>query len=521
MDLEDRNILLFKCKIYEEIIKKNLNLNLPEIINNNIHLLYNLENNVNESIYSKKEKSEKVQNLSVDTSAILSKISEYGSNENNIMSNIENESESTNTNANTSTNTSAITSTNTSALTSVETRSKVEINVKKEDDPKSESDEETNQVQKQKCRYKKLVNVVDVQEGGIIVDEDEVNEKYKDMFETVKFDYEEYKSEFDQIMDNIKKNRVYSKEVENIRRKRKFLSLKLNNTEIIDRLNYEAKLLEKVLEEKNTHKKKIADVIMNKFMYPSELRRIMYTNSDQMTIEIDELKNLEACFKTKNCFKKELDVFNFGDVSKNLGTYEICLFSLDEFLKMILVNKYGHNNYVYVSLPKSKEDDPFGFYYLESKSDDKYYWKMDCRGEELACELRENLLNYTVKLYRDLYYLINHDNVYRENITKYSQVYEFELEQISQNMCYLCDHYKFCKLLQNLIINNCNYTNFITDNDLFNLYGDDLCQKKTFQKLSENKSYTISLQESVKSIYDDISDEQVEKFINLKMNNLK
>ena len=48
MDLEDRNILLFKCKIYEEIIKKNLNLNLPEIINNNIHLLYKFENNLNE-----------------------------------------------------------------------------------------------------------------------------------------------------------------------------------------------------------------------------------------------------------------------------------------------------------------------------------------------------------------------------------------------------------------------------------------------------------------------------------------
>ena len=95
-------------------------------------------------------------------------------------------------------------------------------------------------------------------------------------------------------------------------------------------------------------------------------------------------------------------------------------------------------------------------------------------------------------------------------------------DQILSNLVYLCDHYTFCKLLQGVIIKNSDYTNFVSDNDLFNLYGDDLCQKKTFQKLGENnEEYNNNLNKMVKNLYDDISEEDIITFINLKMNNLK
>ena len=77
-------------------------------------------------------------------------------------------------------------------------------------------------------------------------------------------------------------------------------------------------------------------------------------------------------------------------------------------------------------------------------------------------------------------------------------------------------------MLQGLIIKNNNYTNSISDNDLFNLYGDDICQKKTFIKLSENnENYDLNLSKVVENLYDDISEADLSKFINLKMNNLK
>ena len=500
MDFEDKNILLFKCRIYEEIIKKHLNIDLDSLINNNLHLLSNIgpkqvEKKVEENSQEKVE-SKQVEKVEIKQEKKVEQI-----NSENVS---ENKSED--------------------EIVDNEIGNEISNEI---DDEVCDNNLKYEIQQKQKGRYKKLIHVIEVKEEKYVINKNDVNEKYKEMFDTVHFDYNIYQKEFDSIIENIKTNRVYTKFIENIRSKRVYMPSKLSNNEIIIRLKYEIKLLEKVLDEKNVNKKKIREVILNKFLYPNELRRILYENSEQLNIEIDELKNLEACFKIKNCFCETLKEFKIGNLTKNLETYEICFFSLDEFLKMNLINKYGYNNYIYISLPKSKEEDPFGFYYLESTheigvGDYKKYWKMDCRCEELAYETRDKLLTYTIKLYRDLYYLINHDNVYRENIVKYSQIYEYEFDQILSNLAYLCDHYTFCKMLQGVIIKNSDYTNFITENDLFNLYGDDLCQKKTFQKLNENnENYNMNLRKITQNLYDDISEEEITNFINLKMNNLK
>lgn len=484
MDFEDKNILLFKCRIYEEIIKKHLHIDLDSLINNNLYLL----SNIGPTQGGNKVEVKPVEK--VDQNKIEENYKEK-----------------------------------------VEVKPVEQNNSEQNNEIDDEVCDNVDIQQKHKGRYKKLIHVIEVKEENNVINKNDVNEKYKEMFDTVYFDYNIYKTEFDSIIENIKTNRVYTKFIENIRSKRVYMPSKLSNNEIIIRLKYEIEILEKVLDDKNVNKKKIREVILNKFLYPNELRRILYENSEQLNIEIDELKNLEACFKIKNCFCESLKEFKIENLTKNLETYEICFFSLDEFLKMNLINKYGHNNYIYISLPKSKEEDPFGFYYLESKhaivvgygvDDYKKYWKMDCRCEELSYETRDKLLTYTIKLYRDLYYLINHDNVYRENIVKYSQIYEYEFDQILSNLSYLCDHYTFCKMLQGIIIKNSDYTNFITENDLFNLYGDDLCQKKTFQKLNENnENYNTNLRKVAQNLYDDISEEEIGNFINSKMNNLK
>ena len=63
--------------------------------------------------------------------------------------------------------------------------------------------------------------------------------------------------------------------------------------------------------------------------------------------------------------KKTYEVFNRDDIFTLYSTYNISLFNVVDYIKILIPNKYGINNLIYLDVPKSTIEDPYSFYYLE------------------------------------------------------------------------------------------------------------------------------------------------------------
>jgi len=184
--------------------------------------------------------------------------------------------------------------------------------------------------------------------------------------------------------------------------------------------------------------------------------------------------------------------FNYGSV----------LIPLRSAIDCYLFNIYGFNNVVYVPLKQSTEQDPYSFYILEGVSETKRYWKMDCRLFELSEFISNNLKLFLISIFRKIYQDIFSDNEYREDFCKKTEITSKDFEQLLQNILLLSNLRNFCSLLKELVIEKATYRP--TENDRFNIYGDDTIMKKKFNKNKENNDYA----EVIKSLFDNMTSEQ-------------
>ena len=183
-------------------------------------------------------------------------------------------------------------------------------------------------------------------------------------------------------------------------------------------------------------------------------------------------------------------------------------------------NVYTFNNIIYLPLPKSELIDPFSFYFLERIDNDAEqirYWKMDCRLDEFISDMIPMTIEECIKLFRDIYQKVYHDNEYRENFRETHQIFDYEGLQLINNLIILSDKYKFIKRVQQLVMDNSTYQP--TMNDKFNLYSDDPLLKKEFLKLKEQKDKDQLVINNIKLLFDNFKDIDVVNFYN-SLNNL-
>ena len=196
-------------------------------------------------------------------------------------------------------------------------------------------------------------------------------------------------------------------------------------------------------------------------------------------------------------------------MTKRFLTYSICFFSISDFYKICMTNKYGYENIIYFNHKGKKIDDPFSFYILDNITDEGIRnWKMDSRLEDFTDELRTQLINFLVSNYRKLYKQVFRDNCFHETASSdgFSQIIEYECTQIFQNLIDLGNKYKFNKIIRKVVSDK----EFIpTENDRFNLLSDDIIQKKRFADNSE--SDTDEICNTIALLYDNIqySDEKI------------
>jgi len=265
--------------------------------------------------------------------------------------------------------------------------------------------------------------------------------------------------------------------------------------------------------------KKIPGIIKTRLLLPIELRLLEMKGYETIPLDTNEISLLKKFLRYRWGFSKELKIFDKDRIINLYSCYNIALFNVADYIKIILPNKYGLNNLIYLDVPKSTVDDPFSFYYLDQINTAKETggetveirnWIMDCRLDDIVGDIVNSALEFSINLYRKIYYAIYHDNIYRDN-TADSQILEFEGQQLIQNIVIMSDYSHFNTLIRQIIKEKCTY--IPTKYDKFNLYSDDPINRRRLKKLDHNVIEKEKIK-NIKRLFDIIDDENVENICN-------
>lgn len=364
-----------------------------------------------------------------------------------------------------------------------------------------------------KLSYKKLKNCIE------LIDELSNEEKNNNIL-SITNQIKDKQDSFDEIIKNservikdafesIKQNRTYQKHLDTIKKERLKLMKLLPFSMYYQLLQKHLKTLENIFKQKKELNEKKVITHISKSMNSLDMRIVSYSNYVNVSLDLDEIQNFKESLmffsmSTPSCF----EVFDSEIFFKKFYNYGSAIFTIKDSIEMYISNYYNFNKIIYVPIKNSPENDPYSFYILEDiqiKNIEKRYWKMDCRLEEFSNNFINNIKPYLIQLFRKLYYDVFNDNEYRKDYKKTNPITEYDCEQLLQNIYILSYPKEICLLLRNIVKNKCTYNP--TENDRFNLHGDDIVQKK---RLS-NKG-TVDIVEVIKILFDNISSEDAVDF---------
>jgi hypothetical protein len=258
-------------------------------------------------------------------------------------------------------------------------------------------------------------------------------------------------------------------------------------------LSIVAKLTETFTEKGKTPKKIVNNI--EKCFTPLDLRIVQYGDYTNITLEMDDLQRLRESLDVRSN-PEGCELYDASRIYTRSRNYGLSMFPLSECLRRVLICKWNFFNIVYVKVPKATEDDPYSFYTLEHiHKNGLRNWKMDCRLDGFTSAFATNVLPYCISLFRKLYMDVFGDNDYRENYSSQSQSTEYECEQLLLNIFTLADHRKLCNTLRDIVRKSCTIAP--TKLDKFNLYGDDTLLRRQFEKYEHRNDDVLCILKSV------------------------
>ena len=308
----------------------------------------------------------------------------------------------------------------------------------------------------------------------------------------------------------LKQSRIYTKILIDLSRKRMSIFGRMSLASYQNLLFEQIKMMEGIFREKNYTEKK-SSTIISKGLTPLESRLIAYGSYIQTHIEIDEIQKLEISLELEKYSPKEYVQYDSVAFVNYFHNYGLVLFSMKKNLERYLFNRYDFWNVVYLQLPKNTKDDPYSFYILERVTKEKRYWKMDCRLEDLSSNLISSILPYMIGMFRKLYKDVFGDNDFRNDFSSKCQITECDCEQLLQNIILISQPKEFYNLVREMVVGKATY--IPTENDKFNLYGDDSLQRKRFHDKED-----VDLVDIIKQLFDDITSVQAVDFYRSRTN---
>jgi len=305
---------------------------------------------------------------------------------------------------------------------------------------------------------------------------------------------------------NTTNTRQYNKILETIKNRRLSIIRTLTFNEYKKLLLSHNDYLTKIFKSKEINDKKINSFI-EKSLSTIDLRILFYGNYINFPLDIDERDKFNICLNLSYVSEPRYEPFNINYISEKFHNYGTVIFSIEDNVKRYLVNTYGYNNIIYVSLPKSNDTDPYSFYYLDSVNKDKRNWKMDCRLEEITNNLSSSIKMYLVSIFRRIYFDVFKDNIYRKSY-KINPVLENDCTQLLQTLFLVSNFIDFSNILKTIIKEHATFA--LTDNDKFNIQGDDVLQKKRLLSLKKNNTDMVI--DTIKILFDNITLEEAVDF---------
>lgn len=318
---------------------------------------------------------------------------------------------------------------------------------------------------------------------------------------------------FEKDLKYLSANRVYKKTLIHMMKVRFSLIGSMNLVEYIDLINTHLSSFKNIFTSKEYTDKKIQEIISHG-LAPIEQRLIMYSGFTSTHLDIDDLEKFGISLTLNTYHPDEYIPFELTKFTELFLNYGSVVFPITTNIKRYIINIYGMNNVIYLPLPKSTEQDPFSFYVLENVHKSNRKWKMDCRLEEITNNLISVLKPYMIGMFRKIYYTIFNDNDYRKDYISQEQITECDCEQLIQNILCLSTMSDISMKIRNIVMENCAH--YPTENDRFNLYGDDSLQR---QRLESKKCDQDPI-DVVRLLFDNITSENAVDFYRNRQNNI-
>jgi hypothetical protein len=240
--------------------------------------------------------------------------------------------------------------------------------------------------------------------------------------------------------------------------------------------------LTKLFKDKGFTDKKIASTI-GRALTSFEMRLVRYINYFNTKLEVDDMKNLNTNLMN-DIRRRSCEFYDPSVISSGLMNYSLAILPLKTNLQRVLFTTPP--TIAYKTTPK-KTSDPYSFYALTSRDGETRIWTMDCRLEELTLHIKNDLLPYAIRLFRDMYNDVFGDNTYREGYTKRCILTECDCEQLMQNILTLASNALLNDVLQEVVRSNSSLTEDECKSSKFNIQGDDNLQKRRWKEFKTTK----------------------------------
>lgn len=330
----------------------------------------------------------------------------------------------------------------------------------------------------------------------------EIEEKKEELVQEHKLDvsYSEMINNIESQFEEIKKSRIYKKALSNIKIFRTKLFGKLNLEDYIALIKTHNTRLQKLFNEKRYDQKKTL-LLISSSLSSLDQRLVSFEGYYNSELEPDDIQRLKICLDIHYEHSKRYIPFSGTYISTKLCNYSLCVSSLEECLKRVLINPYGFSNLVYLPLMQNT-DDPFSFYSLEKiDSDGKRCWKMECRLDEICRFTREHVLSYCISLFRKMYYDVFSHNTYREDYKSKASICSQDCEQLLINIGILSKPKVFCNIVRDILRENVIIQP--SKLDKFNFKKDDPLVKKAFNTYEDFDNSIFG------RLFDSITNEQI------------
>ena len=294
-------------------------------------------------------------------------------------------------------------------------------------------------------------------------------------------------------------SRNYSKNISEIKQLRNKLLGKLNLEEYKILIEEHIKKLTELLKEKSYSEKKIKTII-NTFLSPLDKRIVLYGDYINTNINKDEIEKFKLAIQINTQFSKKYVKFELKDIISNILNFSVSLYPIIECLSWFLFNRYEMYNLIYLEKKDcNKNLDYYTYYSLNKITGDTKYWNLESRLEEISTNILTTVKFYCIQLFRNIYFDVFNDNIYRKDYKLKSQITEYDCQQLIENIIALSQPCKFNKDIRSLIKQKATY--IPTINDKFNLTCNDSLQYKRMKNMKDSEEDIIK---SLMSVFDNL-----------------